>query len=379
MRIAHVVAYVSADGAFGGPVAVLRAQTTALAAADHEVVVFAGWDGRAFLQIPGVQVRLFRAHQLVPGTGFSGLVAHGLTAALLAGGPWDAVHVHLGRHLVGLEAALAVVRRGGRLVVQSHGMLPADTDPKTRLTDRLLTRRVLRGASAVLALTAAEEPVLTAVAGAPLPLVRVPNGIAVSPAADRAGPAGRNVLFLARLHPRKRVLAYVEAAAIVRDAGDPARFAVVGPDEGDLTALAALIGERSLGEVVTYEGALPPGAGAARIAAADVYVLPAEREVFPMTVLEAMSVGTPVVLARDCAIAGELADAGAAVVVDGSPQSIATAVRGLLDDPAHWRDVSSTAREVVRTRLSIEAVAGTLLAVYAGATRLADGAGQVVR
>lgn len=378
MRIAHVVTYVSSDGAFGGPVAVLRAQTAALAAAGHEVEVFAGWDGAATLEIPGVRVRLFPARHLVPGTGFSGITSGALVRALRAElGRFDAVHVHLGRHLLDLQAALAVLRGRGRLVVQPHGMVQPSRAPKAIVTDALATRRILRGADRVLALTADDEAGLGAVAGAPIRMLRLPNGIAASPAAPRER-AGRSVLFLARLHPRKRVLAFARAAALLHLTDPDTRFAVVGPDEGDLPALQAYLDDHRLQEVVRYEGSLPSGAGAARIAEADVYVLPAEREVFPMSVLEALSVGTPVVLARDCGIAEELERAGAAVVVDGSPESIADAVRGLLDDDARWRSTGERGRALVDTRLSIDAVAATLLSVYAGAGERRTGGAERV-
>ena len=83
-------------------------------------------------------------------------------------------------------------------------------------------------------------------------------------------------------------------------------------------------------------------------------------------------------LARDCGIAEELEQAGAAVVVDGSPESIADAVRGLLDDDARWRSTGERGRALVDTRLSIDAVAATLLSVYAGAGERRTGGAERV-
>jgi glycosyltransferase involved in cell wall biosynthesis len=179
MRIVHVVTYVSTDGAFGGPVAVMRAQTAALAAEGHEVEVFAGWDGTAQLTIPGVRVRLFPARQAVRGAGFSGIASRPLVRALAAElDRFDAVHIHFGRHLLDLQAALAVRRRRHPFVVQPHGMVQPSNAPKAILIDALATRRILRSADLVLALTADDERGLRSVARGPIRVLRVPNGSA---------------------------------------------------------------------------------------------------------------------------------------------------------------------------------------------------------
>jgi hypothetical protein len=97
VRIAHVLTYVSADGAYGGPLAVLVAQCRELAARGHTVEVFAGWDGVATLEIPGVTVHLFPVVRAVP-MGFSGLVSPALFRAVTTRlREFDVLHVHLSR------------------------------------------------------------------------------------------------------------------------------------------------------------------------------------------------------------------------------------------------------------------------------------------
>ncbi|WP_147359905.1 glycosyltransferase [Clavibacter lycopersici] len=368
LRIAHVLPYVSADGAFGGPVAVAVEQCRELARQGHRVVLVAGWDGEVDLAVDSVDVRLFRTHAL-PGLGFSGLVSPAMVAGLRRHvREFDVVHIHLGRHLLALAAAEACRRAGVPYVLQTHGMVTDDSRAKSRILDAVAVRRVLAGARAVLALTDAEEEALDVVSRGDARVVRIRNGVApVSVTRHREPDAVPEVLFLARLHPRKRVLAFAEMAALLHERGVRARFAVVGPDEGDLPALTAFIAAHP-GLPLVHEGSIAPGASTERLAAADVYVLPSVREVFPMTVLEAMAVGTPVVLTEDCGIAEELRAAGAALVTDGSARALATAVERLLTSPTIRDEIRRGMRSSLAGAFGIAAVADELTARYRSAS-----------
>lgn len=374
MKIAHVVTYISVDGAFGGPVAVALAQTEELARRGHEVDLLAGWDGQATLPASDVTHRLFPVRRIGPG--FGGLIAPGLIAWLRTHGRnYDAVHVHLARDLITMSAARLALRQGRRLIVQPHGMITPDPRVRSRAMDSLTTRHVLRAASGVLALTDRECAGLPEVARADLPFVRqIANGV---PAPDDVVPPTREdppvVMFLARLHPRKRVLTFAEAARMLIERGSPARFEIFGPDEGDLAALQEFLRTHGLTERVAYRGSVAQGAAPEQLRRASVYVLPAVREVFPMTVLEALSVGTPTVIGSDCGIAPELARRSAAAVTDGSAAEVADAVEGLLIPGQRRTEQVERGLESVRDWFSIDAVTNALEEVYGGARELHHG------
>jgi glycosyltransferase involved in cell wall biosynthesis len=366
VRIAHVVTYVSEDGAFGGPVAVALAQTQELARRGHEVDLLAGWDGRACLPTTDVTYRLFPVRRIGPG--FAGLVAPGLWSTLSRWGPhYDVVHVHLARDLITLGAARLTAARRRRLIVQSHGMIMPDQRTAARALDAVATRPVFAAAAAALVLTEIEQAGLTEVIAGigGSPPILIPNGVpAPAGLVDQCRPGPPVVMFLARLHPRKRVLAFAEAARLLVESGSDAMFEIIGPDEGDLPELRNRIAADSLGERVIYRGAIGAGQAPDELSRAAVYVLPAVREVFPMTVLEALSVGTPVVLGRDCGIAPELARRGAATVTDGSPETLAAAVAELLQsDSLRARRIESGMRAVDEW-FSIDAVASRLESIY---------------
>jgi glycosyltransferase involved in cell wall biosynthesis len=364
MRIAHVLTFVSEDGSFGGPVAVADAQTRELARRGHEVHLLAGWDGKVELDIPGVTVHLFRAFSF-PGLGFSGMIAPKLFRYLrVHASEFDVIHIHMGRHAISLTSAHSARKAGVPYVLQTHGMVMPDKRPKALLTDLVATRVTLAGAQRILALTESEEAGLSEVSRRTTTITRVRNGIAAVDEFERPpGHSRPEVLFLARLHERKRVMAFAEMALLLERRGLDAAFNVIGPDEGELNTLIDFIRTNQLNRLA-YQGSIPPGAAPARLARASVFVLPSVGEVFPMTVLESLSVGTPVVLTSDSGISSELETLGAAIITDGSPEALATAVEKLIlhdSDPARR---AHSMRHAMESAFSISAVASSLEAVY---------------
>ncbi|MFF5188086.1 glycosyltransferase [Streptomyces sp. NPDC000345] len=374
MRVVHVVTLVSDDGAFGGPTSVAAAQLEECAARGHDVTLVALWraaDGtaRAPERVGATGAVPFASRpalRVVPGRGCLGLMHPLLLWDLWrAMGRADAVHLHAGRDLVSL-AALAVARlRRKDFVTQTHGMVEPRTAGVARIFDRLFVP-LLRGARACLVLTDRERRALSAVLGPDgPPLVHLPNGLRVSAGGDAAGTRGdHEVIFLARLHPRKRPEVFVEMAALVHKEFAEARFTLYGADEGSLPGVRRLIGDRGIGEVVSYGGALDHRGALEAYRRAAVYVLPSVREPFPMTVLEALAEGTPVVCTDSSGIAAELARREAALVTDGSPEALADAVGRLLADAELRRRLAEAGRRAIDEVFSIGAVVDRLEELY---------------
>lgn len=362
MRISHVVTLVSDDGAYGGPVSVATGQLAELAARGHEVELIALWRGRGGppRTVDGVPLRARPARTLVPGQGFLGLFHPGLLPLLWrAAGRPGALHLHAGRDLVSLAALVVAVLRRRPFVVQTHGMVQPRSSAVARVFDRVYVP-LLRRAAAALVLTDEEEAGLRRVLGPRGPrLVRLHNGVRRG-ATEATVRLPAEVLFLARLQARKRPEAFVRMAALVHRKRPEVTFPVYGADEGRLGALRRLIADEGLGEVVTYGGALDHGAAVERIARAAVYVLPSVEEPFPMSVLEALAVGTPVVCTDRCGIAGALRHRGAALVTDGSPEQLADAVLRLLEDEALRERVVRAGWAALDEEFSLAAVADRL-------------------
>lgn len=365
MRIVQVVTYLSADGAYGGPVAVARRQCAALAARGHEVRLVAAWDGVVSTDLDGVDVRPHRAFQL-PGLGFAGLSSPGAWRDVrrLSRGA-DVVHLHYARDLVQLPSAAAVAA-GTPVVLQVHGMIRPDDRAAARVLDAAFVRRAYRRAAAHLALTDAEVDDLPRVADSTGRVERVRNAVSL-PDRQASYDARPTVVYVARLHERKRPLAFVAMADELIRRGSTARFVLHGPDAGEGAAVSAEITRLGHGDRIAYLGPLAPDLVGDVLAAAQVYVLPSVEEPFPMSLLEAMSHGLPSVITDRTGLSDELARRRTALVTDGSPASMADAVQGVLTDAQAWRSASDRARADIVENFAPEAMARTLEEIYADA------------
>ncbi len=372
MRVLHAVTLHSPSHAFGGPVRVALNLTKGLRARGHEARLIALGEGFPEpwpTDVEGVPAKLFPARRILP-LGFSGMTSPALLAS--AGRlvrDADVVHVHLARDLVTLPVALAALRAGKPLVLQTHGMVDPSEKLLAKVLDAVAVRRLLRGADAVLYLTAHERAGLDAVVGgAPLATaVRLVNG---TPAQEeRPAPSGPpRILYSARLQARKRPVDFVDAAPAVLAAHPDAQFVVAGPDEGELAAVRARVTALGLTDRFTVPGALSGAEVLAELRRAHVYVLPSVDEPFPMSVLEALAVGVPPVVTHSNGLARDIAAAGAGHAVDPGPAGVASAILSLLDPTANAA-ASSAARKLAGESFSMDAVLDTLLPVYEAALR----------
>lgn len=365
LRVLHAVTLHSPTGAFGGPVRVALNLAHGLRDRGHTPRLLAladGFGGPPPTDVEGVPARLYPARRLLP-LGFSGITSPALLAEagrLVRGA--DVVHVHLARDLVTLPLALAALRARIPLVLQTHGMVDPSDRLLAKVLDALAVRRVLRGASAVLHLTAHERRDLDAVLGAPLPhAVRLVNGVPRQSA--RPAPEGPpRILYAARLQARKRPGDFVAAAPAILRRHPDAHFVVAGPDEGELASVRCLIDQLGLRDRVSYVGPLGAAEVLDELRRAHVYVLPSVDEPFPMSVLESLSVGTPAVVTVSNGLASAVRDAGAGRVVEDAA-GLPDAVMDLLE-PEAAEKASAAAYALAADAFSIDAVVEDLLGVY---------------
>jgi glycosyltransferase involved in cell wall biosynthesis len=155
------------------------------------------------------------------------------------------------------------------------------------------------------------------------------NGEAIPP--DR----GTRWVSVGRLAPNKGVELAVMALLVAREHDDPAAtLQVVGrPVAPSYTAaLHHFVDALGLRDAVAFSGALGDGALAAAVARSDVFVLTSRHEGFGVPVLEAMSLGVPVVANEAGALPEVVGDGG--LLVDATdPYAVADAVARLRSEP----------------------------------------------
>ena len=200
---------------------------------------------------------------------------------------------------------------------------------------RLLARRALRPPRVVTAVsTAVARLEITAVGRpigpehiSPMPL----DAAAETEIGEGGAGGGGGLVFVGRLTEQKRVGLALEAVARL---GPDVRFTIVGdgPDRGRLERRAAELG---LGARARFLGMVAPHEVGATLAAADLFVFPAEAEGLGLSAMEALAAGLPVVACTDGGgVLDVVTESGGGRVVAPDPAALAGAIQALLADPA---------------------------------------------
>ncbi|MFT4124659.1 MAG: glycosyltransferase [Gordonia sp. (in: high G+C Gram-positive bacteria)] len=380
MRVLQTVTLISPDGAYGGPARVAFNQSAALVAAGAVVEVCGGTRGYAEVphELYGIPVRLFPVRRVLPRTGFAGLTAPGLIIWFLRNARrYDVVHVHLARDLVtAVIAGLAVLLRVD-LHVQTHGMIDHTDKLLAKPLDALLIRPILRRAASVFYLTERELGDLLEIEPTAR-LIELPNGVpavsGVQPALLGGGVRGPEtaapvidplrVLYVARLQERKRPEVLVEAAIALLDDGFHGDFTFVGPDEGSGPRVSAMISSSGYPDRICWLGPADPSEVLSHMQKADLYVLPSVDEPFPMSVLEAMAAGLPVIITDTCGLASAIRAGDAGTVIDRSTTALVAAIRDYGDDRERLFRHRENAVALVNAEFAMGEIASRLLDRY---------------
>lgn len=166
------------------------------------------------------------------------------------------------------------------------------------------------------------------------------------------------VLTVARLDKQKGHTFLLEAAALVPEA----QFVLVGdgPERGALESQAAALGLRDRVQFLGYQSAVPE-----LLAGCDFFVLPSLYEGLPLSIMEAMAAGKPVIAT---AIGGTdeviVPDDTGLLVPPANAPALATAIQTLLADSALARRLALAGQARVTTMFSAAQMARQVTQVY---------------
>ncbi len=165
------------------------------------------------------------------------------------------------------------------------------------------------------------------------------------------------VLFVSRLHPKKRLDVLIEAAARLRDDGLACRFLIAGTGESDYEQqLRDLVQQRDLGDCVYFLGFVSGLEKLSLYEAADVFVLPTFQENWGFVLIESLACATPLITTRAVDIWPELQTSGGAVIVDPTVDATVAAISEILGDRERLEAMGSQGRAWVFDNLSIDRV-----------------------
>jgi len=261
--------------------------------------------------------------------------------------PVDIVHVHSPALAVATRLMLPTIPRRIRpaLVDTEHNRWPRHH----KLT-RLANRATIRLNDATIAVS---EEVKTTIRGLPNDRVHtIVHGIdldAVRDSADRESARAELgvesdetlVVTVANLRREKALHILVEAAALAHSIEPSMNFALVG--QGPLAdEIRQIVRGSGLGDAFRVLGYRPD---ATRIVSgADIFTLSSRHEGLPVSIMESLALGVPIVATNAGGTAEAAGPAGVIVGVDDS-EALANAWVDLVRDPARLKELSVLARK----------------------------------
>ncbi|MCU0754597.1 MAG: glycosyltransferase [Xanthomonadales bacterium] len=285
----------------------------------------------------------------------------------------DLLHIHGAFSHVPMTAARIAHRLGVPYIVRPCGILSAYGMGRSRFVKSLSLRYVevpaLRNAAAIHVTSAIERTDIEALVSGPLRFAEIPLGIE-GPPPGNAGrwlarypllqAAGRRLLFLSRIDPKKNLEALIDALALL-----PPDLALCVCGDGDAEYRRQLEGRARTAGVdarVVWAGHVSGQDKADALAAADLFVLPSFAENFGIAAVEALLAGRPCVLGEGVGIAGTIATAGAGCSVAPTAAAVAAAVDAL--NLTTLQQMSTAARRLAAERYSPEAMGAALESLY---------------
>jgi glycosyltransferase involved in cell wall biosynthesis len=247
-------------------------------------------------------------------------------ARLFSAGDIDVVHTHNTKSLLyaGPSARLA----GASAVVHSRHGLRSGASPR----QTTLFRWASRCADKVVCVSNAAAACSRAEGVRPAAITTIWNGIDLERFAKSAPTPDGPAVFVGRLTPDKNVETLLKAMAIVRERDRGVKLLIAG-DGPSATSLRALCSDLKLENFVEFLGAVSDVP--ALLAGASMMVLPSRTEGLPLSVLEAMASGVPVIATRVGGTAEALGDGEAGILVQpGNAAALAAEMLRLRKDRA---------------------------------------------
>jgi glycosyltransferase involved in cell wall biosynthesis len=176
------------------------------------------------------------------------------------------------------------------------------------------------------------------------------------------------VLFMGRVHYKKGILNLLDAWRLVTRKYRDAHLLIAGPDYAHTRQKAEeMVNSASLNHTVTFCGTISGELKLAALSAARFFCLPTYSEGLSVAVLEALSIGLPVIATPECNVDG-IDSHGAGFIVSNAPAELAAGLCECLNlSNNQWTEMSRNARHLAASSYSWDRAGERMREVYAWA------------
>jgi glycosyltransferase involved in cell wall biosynthesis len=295
----------------------------------------------------------------------------------------DVLHLHVLWEPSQIPFARAAQEHGKPYVQSPHGMLADWSVVQKKLKKdvyySLFARKFLDGASFVVT-TAQGELDQTQKRHPRTPGVVIPLVFDLSPyrELEGPGPARQNLplpspehpslIYLSRLHYKKRPDLLIEAARPLRDRGLKFNVVIAGPSDPEYDAsLKDLARRLKVDDITTFLGMVPARYKPSLFQACDLFVLPTSMENFGFVYFESLACATPLVTTKGTDTWKELIDSGGGRIVErieGSIDELVGTLGELVQNRTRLKPMGSAGREWVLKNLDPDVIVGKYIAMY---------------
>ena len=174
----------------------------------------------------------------------------------------------------------------------------------------------------------------------------------------------RVLLFLGRLHSKKRLDIVAEVFCRVAARREDVHLVVAGPDEGARKPAERLLAKAGVLDRVIFTGLLDARNKWAAYRDSDLFLLPSEQENFSVAALEALAAGVPVLLSKQVALSDWVRSAHAGSILPRDAAAWSEEICRLLDNPSLCQAMGEAGRRLAESEFSGPEVARKMLLAY---------------
>ncbi len=291
---------------------------------------------------------------------------------------FDLVHIHALFSFTSVAAAIIARIKKMPYIIRPLGVLNEYGMKRRRpwikaISFHLIEKPILRNAAAI-HFTSEQEAQEAGNVIAGLKSEIVPLGIDLKPFSKGIAenffkrhsihPHKKIILFLSRIDPKKGLDILLPAFAAIKPYHPEMILVIAGEGEKSYVEnLKTITASLSIGEQILWAGFLSGQDKLDALAAAHCFILPSQSENFGIAVVEALAAGVPVITGKGVAIAKEIAQNNAGIIVENhTTQNYAQAMRKALteDLTAHRKAAILLAQK----RFSLETMGEGLKRMY---------------